>query len=108
MEMQIFNNTGYTLSTSQIYIEWNHDTGHQPGQDSSLHLREASLGDSIWNGDLYAPSTYFPDFYPSIPQAESKIQFVFNQLYNNPDGTERILITISTPGCVNYPIDSRN
>lgn len=108
MEMQIVNNTGHTLSTSQVYIEWNHDTGHQPGGDSSLHLRQASIGESLWNGDIFAPSTYFPDFYPQIPLDGSIIRFVFHQPYNNPDGTERILITISTPGCVNYPIDSRN
>jgi hypothetical protein len=108
MEMQILNSTGYTLSTAQIYLEWNHDTGHQPGTDNTLRLREASLGNTIWNGDILAPSTYFPDFYPPIPQENSIIRFVFNQAYTNPDGTERILITIGTPGCTNYPVDSRN
>jgi hypothetical protein len=108
MEMQILNSTGYTLSTAQIYLEWNHDTGHQPGTDNTLRLREASLGNAIWNGDILAPSTYFPDFYPPIPQEDSIIRFEFNQAYTNPDGTERILITIGTPGCTNYPVDSRN
>jgi hypothetical protein len=89
-------------------VEWNHDTGHEPGNDSTLHLQQASLANIIWNGDVFAPSAYFPGFYPSIPPEKSTIRFTFHQAYNNKDGTERILISISTPGCVNYPLDSRN
>ena len=107
MQMDIINNTGHTLLTAQVYLEWNHDTGHEPGTDTTLRLRQASLANALWNGDVFAPSTYFPGFYPPIPQGASTIRFVFNQSYNNLDGTERILITIGTPGCVNYPIDSR-
>ena len=107
MEMAIQNNTGFVLSTSQIYAEWNHDTGHK-GSDTTLHLRQASLENTYWNGDVYAPSTFLSGFYPTIPTGESKIRFAFNQSYDAADGTERILITISTPGCVNYPVDSRN
>jgi TadE-like protein len=107
IEMAIQNNTGFVLSTSQIYAEWNHDTGHK-GSDKTLHMRQVSLQTSYWNGDVYAPSTFFSGFYPTIPTGESLIHFVFNQSYDIADGTERILITISTPGCVNYPIDSRN
>ena len=107
MEMAIQNNTGFVLSTSQIYAEWNHDTGHK-GSDTTLHLRQAALENTYWNGDVYAPSTFLSGFYPTIPTGESKIRFAFNQSYDAADGTERILITISTPGCVNYPVDSRN
>ncbi|MEW6401439.1 MAG: TadE family protein [Chloroflexota bacterium] len=107
MEMEIINNTNHTLLTAQVYIEWNHDTGHTSGNDSTLHLIQASLGNTFWNGDLLAPSTYLTEFHPSIPQGTSKIRFMFHQTYDSMDGTERILITISTPGCVNYPIDSR-
>ena len=107
MEMTLNNNTGFVLSTAQIYLEWNHDTGHDDS-DPTLHLTSATLGNSSWEGDIFAPSTFFPGFYPTIPTGASKIKFVFHQFYDNPDGTERILITISTPGCVNYPVDSRN
>jgi hypothetical protein len=107
MEMTLNNNTGFVLSTAQIYVEWNHDTGHQ-GSDTTLHLTESRLGNISWEGDIFAPSTFFPGYYPTIPIGESKIRFVFHQFYDHQDGTERILITISTPGCVNYPVDSRN
>lgn len=108
MEMQISNNTGHTLSTAQVYIEWNHDTGHQPGSDTTLHLQRASLGNGSWTGDLFAPSTYLAGFYPPIPQGPSTIRFEFSQPYTSTDGTERIILTIGTPGCANYPVDSRN
>jgi hypothetical protein len=108
MKMQIINNSGYTLSTSQVYVEWNHDRGHQPGNDPSLHLKQVLLADQVWDGDIQAPSAYIPAYYPSIPQGESTIQFKFNQGYGLVDGTERIIIYIGTPGCTNYPVDSRN
>jgi len=107
MEMAIINSTGFVLSTAQIYVEWNHDTGHK-GDDTSLHLTQTTLGSRSWEGDILAPSAFLPAFYPAIPTGESKIRILFNQSYDIPDGTERILITISTPGCVNYPIDSRD
>lgn len=108
MEMEIYNNTGYTLSTASIYLEWNHDKGHKPGDNKTLRLRQATLASSIWNGDVYAPSTYLTAFYPAIPTGTSAIRFIFHQPYNNADGAERILIILSTPGCVNYPLDSRD
>jgi len=105
MEMDIINNTGYTLTTAQIYVEWNHDTGHL-GNDRSLRLRQILFGSQVWNGDLQAPSAYISSYYPSIPQGESTIRFIFHQTYDVADGTERIIINISNPGCINYPVDS--
>jgi hypothetical protein len=106
MEMKIFNNTTHILSTAQIYVEWNYDTGHQSENDKSLRLRQITLDNQTWDGDILAPSKYFKDFYPSIPLGESVISFIFHQNYDRPDGTERMIISIGTPGCVNYPIDS--
>jgi len=108
MKMHIFNNSGHTLTAAQIYLEWNHDTGHDSDGDKSLHLKQIVFAGQTWNGDIHAPSAYFTAFYPRIPTGESIIQFKFHQGYNLPDGTERIIINISTPGCVNYPIDSRD
>ncbi len=106
MEMGIFNNTNHVLSTAQIYVEWNNDSGHQAGNEHSLHLRQITLDNQTWNGDILAPSKYLQDFYPTIPMGESVIRFMFGQKYDLTDGTERIIITLGTPGCVNYPIDS--
>jgi hypothetical protein len=107
IEMTIINNTNHVLSTEQIYVEWNHDNGHQQGGDQTLHLRQTTLDNQTWDGDILAPSTYLKDFHPDIPAGESIIRFIFHQNYDVADGTERIVITLRTPGCVNYPIDSR-
>ncbi len=106
MEMAIHNHTDHVLSTTQIYVEWNHDTGHKQGSDHSLHLRQVTLDNQAWSGDVSAPSEYIQDFYPHIPVGESIIQFAFHQSYDQMDGTERIVISLGTPGCGNYPIDS--
>lgn len=108
MEMRIDNRTGYTLNAAQIYVEWNHDGGHQAGNDAALHLRQILLAAQAWDGDIHSPSAYIPAFYPAIPPGESIIQFIFDQTYDLGDGTERIIVTLGTPGCVNYPIDSRH
>lgn len=105
IEMSIFNNTGFNLASSEIYIEWNHDTGHQ-GENRSLHLRQITLGNRQWDGDLFAPLEYIREFRPFIPAGESVIRFIFDQKYDVMDGTERIIISLATPGCVDYPIDS--
>ena len=108
MEMSIDNRTGHTLNATQVYVEWNHDRGHSLGNDASLRLQQILLATQSWNGDIHSPSAYIPVFYPSIPPGESIIQFVFHQDYDLTDVTERIIITIGTPGCVNYPIDSQH
>ena len=104
MSMNIFNNTGHTLVTASVYVEWNHDTGGNP----SLHLNQVEFAGQAWTGDLFAPSGFIPAYYPTIPQGQSAIQFYFDKNYGFQDGTERIIVTIGTPGCVNYPVDSRN
>ena len=107
MEMRIINQTGHTLTTAQVHLEWNHDTGHL-GNDRSLRLRQVLFASQVWNGNLQAPSAYIPVFYPSIPQGESTIQFIFHQTYDLKDGTERIIVNIGNPGCINYPVDSNH
>ena len=107
MEMKINNQTGHTLTAAQVYLEWNHDTGHR-GNDRSLRLRQILFGSKVWNGDLQAPSAYIPTYYPSIPQGESTIRFIFHQTYDLKDGTERIIVNIGNPGCINYPVDSNH
>ena len=105
MEMSINNQTGHTLTAARVYVEWNHDTGHK-GTDRELVLRQVTLDSDVWDGSLRAPSAYIPAYYPSIPQGESIVRFRFHQSYDIKDGTERIIITIANPGCVNYPVDS--
>jgi hypothetical protein len=107
MEMSINNQTGHTLTAAQVYVEWNHSTGHD-GTDRSLRLRQIILDSDIWDGNQRGPSAYIPAYYPNIPQGASIIRFRFHQTYDIPNGTERIIITISNPGCINHPLDSSN
>jgi len=106
LKMKVNNQTGHSLTASQVYLEWNHDTGHVSSEDDSLRLRQILFASQVWNGDINAPSAFIPVFYPLIPQGESTIQFIFHQSYDVTDGTERIIISISNPGCINYPVDS--
>ncbi len=106
MQMSITNNTGHILTAAQIYLEWNHDTGHISVTDRSLRLRQIMFARQVWDGNIQAPSAYIPLYYPKIPTGDSIIQFVFHQNYDVTDGTERIIINIANPGCVNYPVDS--
>lgn len=105
MRMYISNNTGHILTTALVYVEWNHDSGHD-GSDPTLTLERVQLSGQTWTGSLFAPSAFITPYYPRIPMGDSYIEFQFNQDYNKVDGTERIIITIGTPGCVNYPVDS--
>jgi len=106
MQMSVSNNTGHTLTAAQIYLEWNHDTGHISVTDRSLRLRQIMFATQVWDGNIQAPSAYIPLYYPKIPTGDSIIQFIFHQNYDVTDGTERIIINIANPGCVNYPVDS--
>jgi Flp pilus assembly protein TadG len=106
MQMSINNKTGHMLTVAQIYLEWNHDTGHISDTDRTLHLRQITLNRQVWDGDIQSPSAYIAAYYPHIPTGESMIQFSFHQNYDVVDGTERIIINISNPGCINYPVDS--
>lgn len=106
MRMWIYNATGYTLTTAQVYVEWNHDFGHTSDVNPTLHLNQVRLAGQAWTGDISSPSAFIPAYYPRIPTGESYIEFAFNQNYDVRDGTERIIITIGTPGCINYPVDS--
>jgi hypothetical protein len=107
MEMHIFNNTNHVLSTTEIYIEWNHDTGHAAVDDRTLRLRQVTLDSQGWDGDILSPSKYLQPYYPNIPTGESVIRFLFDKSYDVRDDTERIIIFLGTPGCTNYSIDSR-
>lgn len=106
MQMKIDNQTHHILSVAQIYLEWNHDTGHNSDNDRSLRLRQITFNRQVWDGDILAPSAYVPVYYPMIRTGESIIQFIFHQSYDVADGTERIIINIANPGCINYPVDS--
>ncbi len=105
MSMEMYNGTGHVLVAASVYVEWNNTNGGAP---TTLRLQRVELDEKTWTGDLFAPSTFVPAYYPLVPIGDSEIKFTFDQNYKLQDGTERILIGLGTPGCINYPIDSRN
>ena len=105
MKMTINNKTGHILTAALVYLEWN-DMGHSSPTNRGLQLKQVTLDSQEWDGDIQAPSYYIPAYYPHMPLGESTIQFIFNQSYDIPNGTERIVVNISNPGCINYPVDS--
>jgi len=108
LQMSITNDTGATLTASQITLSWNHNDGHHTGNDKTLRLRQVSLGSAVWTGNVYAPSYTITPYSPTIPTGTSTITFTFHQSYDDLDYTERVLILLANNGCANYSIDSSN
>jgi len=95
------------VTIQDVFVVWNNDKGHLAGSDKTLRLQSVSLGGQFWSGNSSAASiTIIPSPSASIPNGTSTITFTFHQSYDNPDGTERILINLSTPGCTLFPIQA--
>ena len=101
MSMTINNPNSYPLTVKDIRVTWNAATGG-PG-NTPLTLQYISLPDQLWTiknttGDFtITPSE--PVIMPA--SATSIITFTFDQNYENPNGSESITISLSTPGCEN-------
>jgi Flp pilus assembly protein TadG len=107
MTMTITNPNAYAITVKDIFVVWNHDKGHQSGNDKSLTLLSASLGaTSFWTGSSTGPSTTLtpPTPLTIAGSAVSTIVFTFQQSYDAFDNSEEILINLSTPGCTGFPI----
>lgn len=107
MSMNIANQTGIPLAVQDLFVIWNHDTGHLLGADKTLRLQQASLnGVSFWTGNVTGPSSTIPPSNLLIPTGESTILFTFHQTYEMAEGSEQIFINLKTNGCESHPIDS--
>jgi len=108
MIMTITNPNVYPITVSDVFVVWNHDKGHQVGNDKSLILNSASLGATpFWTGINAGPSTTLTSASPLIIPGNgtvSTITFTFDQSYDKFDNSEEILINLSTPGCESFPI----
>jgi hypothetical protein len=108
MTLPVNNPYPYPISVGSVYVVWNNDSGHQSGGDKTLRLRSASIaGVTFWTGDIYSPSATIapnPGLTAVFPPGPSSIVFTFHQSYDNFDGSEEILINLSTNGCQSYPI----
>ena len=100
MVMTINNSTASVLTIDNIVVFWNHDKGHQTGDDKTLQLNSVTLGTQVWSGSSNGPSvTINPSGTTTIPTGPSTLIFTFHQSYDNLDGTEEILINLLSPGC---------
>jgi hypothetical protein len=110
MTMTITNPNVYAITVQDVFVVWNHDKGHQVGNDKSLILQSASMSGSLtpfWTGNSLGPSDTLTSVTPlTIPGngTVSTITFTFNQSYDKFDNSEEILINLSTPGCQGFPI----
>jgi hypothetical protein len=110
MTMTITNPQPYAITVQDIFVVWNHDKGHQVGNDKGLILQSASISGSLtpfWTGSSLGPSDTLTSVTPlTIPGngTVSTITFTFNQSYDKFDNSEEILINLSTPGCEGFPI----
>jgi hypothetical protein len=104
--MTITNPYAFTIVMNDITVTWNDDKGHLSG-NKKLRLQRADVGAlMIWTGDIGNQSSYTIPTTATLPPGTTTVSFYFDQTYDNPDGTERIYITLSTPGCQGNPIDS--
>jgi hypothetical protein len=113
MRLSITNPNSYTVQVKDVYVVWDHDRGHRTGNDKTLRLQTVGLGGQFWTGDDDGPSitiTPNPATAVLIPGggATSTITFTFHQEYDRSDGSEEILINLSTPGCELNPIHEKN
>ncbi len=104
MSMTIDNTSGVAMAIQNIQVWWNYDTGRGTGPgdgNGDLELQNSALNGAIyWNGNQTAASYIItPSSSINIPTGSSTISFKFKYTYALQNGTERIYINISTPGC---------
>jgi hypothetical protein len=107
--MTITNPYSWPLTTGDGSVTWNYDKGHQTGTDKSLKLMNIVMGGTmVWNLGPTNNIATQPFTTPVVIPANSTmtIVFTFNQSYDNLDGTEDVLINLTTPGCVGKFIQS--
>jgi Flp pilus assembly protein TadG len=109
LTMTITNNLTQFVQIGAVNVVWNHDKGHQTGDDKTLRLLSASLGSVFWTenppgqpGPSYPITPTSPIF---IPPGTSTIVFNFHQTFDRWDDTERVTISLSSPGCDGVILD---
>ncbi len=110
MVLSITNPYNWPLTLGDGNVTWNHDKGSNKS-DKTLKLLSATVGGTtLWVAN---PN---PSIGPSQPwitpatipaNATVTIVFTFDQSYDNWDGTESVLINVTTPGCNNVFIQGK-
>jgi hypothetical protein len=109
MSMTITNPYLFAITMNDVTVTWNHDKGSNSG-NKKLSLQSAAVGSTvIWTGDenkrpLTIPTSAIIPAGTTLGPSTITISFVFDQPYDNPETTDEINITLSTPGCQGNPI----
>ena len=107
MTLTIQNPNAWPLTIADLFVVWDHDKGHQTGNDKTLQLQGVSLGaNQFWTGNDDGPSLSIdPSGAVVIPaNGTVTLTFTFHQTYDRSDGSEEVNINLSTPGCESDPI----
>jgi hypothetical protein len=107
MTLTITNPNAWPLTIQDLFVIWDHDKGHQTGNDKTLTLESASLGGTpFWSGSLPGPNAGLTPTSALVipPGATVTLTFTFHQEYDKSDGSEEISLNFSTPGCENGSI----
>ena len=107
MTITITNPNAWPIKMQDIFVVWDHDRGHQTGNDKTLILQGVSMGATqLWTGSEDGPSTTIaPATHPTMPPGSTiTLTFTFHQSYERSDGSEELNINLSTPGCEQNPI----
>jgi hypothetical protein len=92
------------VQIQNIFVVWNHDKGNEVG-NKKVVLNAVSLAGQFWSGASDGPSqSIIPSPTAYIPTGNSTLTLTFDSSYDFLDGTEEILINLSTPGCTSFPI----
>ena len=108
MTLTIQNPNAWPIRIQDMLVTWDHDRGHQTGNDKDLDLLSASMGaTTFWTGNEDGPSAGLtPTATLTIPPGSTvTLTFTFHQSYDRSDGSEQIYINLATPGCEDYPIN---
>lgn len=107
LSLTINNPYPFNLVLKDMTVTWNDDKGHQTGSDKTLRLQQVNVGSTVaWTGNIANQSTYTIPTTAAMAPGTTTISFYFHQSYDIMDGTERVYINWTTPGCENNPIDT--
>jgi hypothetical protein len=102
MSLRINNPLGKPVLIQDIFVAWDHDTGHNPPGDKTLRLVSVAWEPTIWSGDSGTASsiTIIPSPTTYVQPGTSTLTITFHQAYNDFSGqpTEQIVINLA-PVC---------
>jgi hypothetical protein len=102
MRLRVVNPLTVPVQVQDIFVAWDHDSGHKTGSDKTLRLVSVSWEPPIWTGDSGTASSMSINPSPTtyVQPGSSTLTFTFHQAYDDFSGlpTEQIVINLA-PVC---------